>query len=123
MQPEIDGHGWKRSALYATDRELTPKRSALMKEAIAVLHCEAIMLIAKGQWFMAATHTHDTADMMQLYDMMLHRGTGGMELALQGYSNLDTAARDRFPQWVAEMAGSWINPSGWNEEESLDATR
>lgn len=117
---QTDKHGWMRSDAAHEDYTLTEKRKALMKQAIAMLHCEVILHIASENWDAGAVVSRDASDMMEIYSLMSNHK---MRQAIDAYKNLDTAARDRFPQWVKEMAGSFINPKAWKVEESLDATR
>lgn len=117
---QTDSHGWMRSDAAFSDYALTEKRKGLMKQAIAMLHCEVILHIAGENWQAGCTVSRDASDMMGIYSIML---AGRMREAIDNYKALDTAARDKYPQWVSEMAGCFINPKNWNSEESLDATR
>lgn len=120
MAAETDSHGWKRSRAAGKDFVLTEKRKLLMKQAIALAHCEVILHIASENWDAGATVTRDAADMMELYSLMCE---GKMqEAVLVKWKSLDTAARDKYPQWIQEMAGHYIHPEVWDDNESLDST-
>lgn len=119
MKVATDAHGWKRSAAYGSDYALTENRKSLMKQAIAFLHCEVILHIAQEQWESGAMVTRDVSDMMEVFAEML---AGNMQAAIEKWRNLDTAAREKYPQWLSEMAGCHINPAFWIDEESLNST-
>lgn len=116
----VDDHGWKRSDCFGSDFELTDTRKALMKQAIAYLHCEVILHIAQESWHAGAVVTRDVSAMMEILATMT---SGNMRNALDRWSILDPAARAKYPIWVQEMAGQHISPEAWDDEESLENTR
>ncbi len=61
----------------------------------------------------------DYLDMITVHKML---NNAEINSAIRFYRNLDTIVRDYFPQWMAELAGSSINPAFYKKDETLEFT-
>ncbi len=110
MQP------WIKSEYDITKFKMNKTRTDSMNEVIG---CLEISLKKEKDFDMQKMWFADICDMKSIMKFLKE---GKIPLAIKKYQNLDTAARDKFPQWFWELAGCDINPRFFNPECTLVAT-
>ena len=106
---------------------MNEKREILFRQRIIHLNCQGIEMSAKRDWEMASLYFGDLSDMLDILSYLNRAtptgdGSGvGVWKAVEKWKNLDTAARDKYPAFVCELAG-WAqrNPP---PEETLEGTK
>lgn len=98
--------------------KMNEKREILFRQRFIELNCRGIEMTAKRDWGMAALYFGDLADMMRVMDDLEN---GKIEAAVVIYKNCDTACRDKFPDFVPELAGYTLRHP--NPEETLEGTK
>ena len=91
-------------------------RRKQMKDVIDKLSSYAFM---EKDHSMIRMYFEDNAD---VEDVLMFLEQGNIEMAVRKYSRCDTAARDKYPMWIAQLAGFKINPAFYNHKYSLEGT-
>jgi hypothetical protein len=106
---------------------MNEKREILFRQRIIHLNCQGIEMSASRDWEMAALYFGDLADMLDILSYLNRArpiGDGGGSCvwkATEKWKNLDTAARDKYPAFVCELAG-WAQRTP-PPEETLEGTK
>lgn len=100
---------------------MNEKREILFRQRIIHLNCQGIEMCAKRDWDMAALYFGDLSDMLDILSYLSRLSGSAVWKATEKWKNLDTAARDKYPAFVCELAG-WAqrNPP---PEETLEGTK
>lgn len=91
-------------------------RRQQMKDVIDKLSSYAFM---EKDHRMIRMYFEDKAD---VEDVLMFLEQGNIDRAVQKYDRCDTAARDKYPAWVAQLAGCMLNPAFYNHKYSLEGT-
>jgi len=106
----MSGGEWIESTYDRSKFKLNKRREADLLTLVADLHAD----IAKFE-----CAEDDMKDVLLIIELLKNNE---INAAVKYYKNLDTAARDEYPQWMGELVGCLFNPSFWCEENSLEAT-
>lgn len=99
---------------------MNDRRDELLRIAITKLHCRMLEEMAKSDWGMVAMYTADMSDMCEILHQLKKNNIESILEACRRYVGLDTAARDEYPQFVAQLAGATLN---WPDpSESMEGT-
>lgn len=102
--------GWIESTYDRSKFKMNKRREADLLSLVSDLHADI-------EKFKCAED--DMKDVLLIIKLLKNNE---INAAIQYYKNLDTAARDNYPQWMGELVGVSFNPSYWREENTLEAT-